>query len=115
MKLALCVAVGLLAACGPDGKRVTVLHVEDETTGPVTPTVPGAEELTFAAADDATIHGSYWAPDARHHRVRGVRAPAQLDPRRVRAGDRAAQGHGAPVRDRSARSRRLDTRGPTAR
>ena len=63
MKLALCVAVGLLAACGPDGKRVTVLHVEDETTGPVTPTVPGAEELSFAAADGVTIHGSYWAPD----------------------------------------------------
>ena len=69
MKLALCVAVGLLAACGPDGKRVTVLHVEDETTGPVTPTVPGAEELTFAESlieEDAprAVHvGVHDAPD----------------------------------------------------
>ncbi len=63
MKLALLAALSLVVGCGPDGKRVTVIHVEDETVGPVAPTVPGAEELTFAAADGVTIHGSYWAPD----------------------------------------------------
>ena len=63
MKLALLAALALVVGCGPDGKRVTVIHVADETTGPVTPTVPGAEELTFAADDGVTIHGSYWAPD----------------------------------------------------
>ena len=63
MKLALLAALSLAVGCGPDGKRVTVIQVEDETVGPVAPTVPGAEALSFAAADGVAIHGSYWAPD----------------------------------------------------
>ena len=63
MKLALVAALGLVVACGPDGKRVTVIQVDDDTVGPEVPTVPGGAALTFAAADGVTIHGSYWAPD----------------------------------------------------
>ncbi len=57
--LALVVA---LAGCGPKGSKVTVLHVEDEVTGPVVPTVAGAAEVGFTAADGVAITGSYWPP-----------------------------------------------------
>lgn len=61
-RLVLAPLLAAAVACGGGGKHVTVLHVDDVTTGPEVPTVPGAEELGFAAADGVTITGSYWAP-----------------------------------------------------
>lgn len=62
MRLAALALAPLVLACGPKGSKVTVLEVHDEVVDRAAPTVAGAEELTFRAADGVTIAGSYWAP-----------------------------------------------------
>jgi len=62
MRLAALALAPLVLACGPKGSKVTVLEVHDEVVDKAPPTVAGAEEVTFQAADGVTIAGSYWAP-----------------------------------------------------